>query len=102
MAPKSFTSRNNSEPFSSLSSKYVSVKIIVGFLNRLNSIFEILFAILIEKDAGFYECAHCHHKYIPTFKSVLWAIHINRTRYMKCPKCGEKELAEENINKKNL
>ncbi len=26
---------------------------------------------------------------IPTFGSVLWAPHMGRTRYMKCPKCGK-------------
>ena len=50
----------------------------------------ILFAIRIEQTAGYYECQKCHHKYIPTYSSVLWSMHINRTRYMKCPKCGEK------------
>ena len=45
------------------------------------------FCLLIEKDAGFYECPHCHDKHIPTFKQVLLAMHMGRTRYMKCPKC---------------
>ena len=44
----------------------------------------------IEQIAGYYECGNCHHKYVPTFKSVLWAQHLNRTRRMKCPKCGKK------------
>ncbi len=46
--------------------------------------------ILIEQKAGYYECGKCHHKYIPTYKQVLFAQHINRTRYMKCPKCKKK------------
>lgn len=48
------------------------------------------FAILIEQKAGYYECQKCHHKYIPTYSSVLCAMHINRTRYMKCPKCNQR------------
>ena len=43
----------------------------------------------IEQKVGYYECAECHHKHIPTYPSVLWAMHMGRTRYMKCPKCGK-------------
>lgn len=49
-----------------------------------------LFALRIEQVAGFYECAKCHHKYVPTFKSVNLAPHMGRTRKMKCPKCGKR------------
>lgn len=48
------------------------------------------FCLLIEKDVGYYECQHCHNQYIPTYNQVLWASHFNRTRHMKCPKCGKK------------
>ena len=47
-------------------------------------------AIRIEQKAGLYECKNCHYKYIPTYKSVLFACHVNRTRKMKCPKCNKK------------
>ena len=50
----------------------------------------ISYAIRIEQIAGYYECPNCNHKYIPTYKSVLFAMHVNRTRYMKCPKCNKK------------
>ena len=47
-------------------------------------------AIKIEQTAGYYECSNCNHKYVPTYQSVFWAMHIGRTRKMKCPKCGKK------------
>ncbi len=59
----------------------------------------IPFAIRIEQTAGYYECQKCHHKYIPTYSSVLWAIHINRTRYMRCPKCNQKSWNKKVISK---
>ena len=59
----------------------------------------ILFAIRIEQTAGYYECQKCHHKYIPTYSSVLWSMHINRTRYMKCPKCNQKSWQKKVITK---
>lgn len=61
--------------------------ILFGFVNCVIGVF---FAIRIEKDAGYYECKKCHHKYIPTYKEVVFSSHIGRTRHMKCPKCGEK------------
>lgn len=49
----------------------------------------ILYAIRIEQIAGYYECKNCHYKYVPTYKNVLFAAHINRKRKMKCPKCNK-------------
>lgn len=60
----------------------------------------IAFCMLkIEQVAGYYECKHCHHKYVPTYNSVLWAMHINRTRYMKCPECGKWSWQKKVISK---
>ena len=57
------------------------------------------YAVKIEQKAGYYECAKCGHKYVPTYKSVLNAPHVNRTRYMVCPKCGEKSWQKKRISK---
>ena len=48
-----------------------------------------LFALRIEQTAGYYECAGCGHRYVPTYASVNLAMHMGRTRYMKCPACGK-------------
>ena len=56
-------------------------------------------AIKIEQTAGYYECNKCHHKYVPTYKNVLFARHINRTRYMKCPKCNKKSWQKKVLTK---
>ena len=53
----------------------------------------------IEQTAGYYECGKCHHKYVPTYQRVLFAMHFGRTRYMKCPKCGEKSWNKKVIRK---
>ena len=70
------------------------VLISVGFIAFFVT---ILFAIRIEQIAGYYECAKCGHKYVPTYKSVFFAMHVGRTRYMKCPHCGKRSW-----NKKRL
>ena len=63
------------------------VLIIAGFIVFLIGMH---FCLLIEKDAGYYECKHCHNKHIPTYNQILWSMHCGRTRHMKCPKCGKK------------
>ena len=47
------------------------------------------FAIKIEQTAGYYECNKCQHKYVPKYLSVFGAMHMGRTRYMKCPECNK-------------
>ena len=58
-----------------------------------------IYGIKIEQTAGYYECAECGHRYIPTFGSVLWAPHFGRTRLMKCPECGKKSWNKKVLKK---
>lgn len=50
----------------------------------------MMFSLKIEQVAGYYECAACGHRYVPAYRSVNMAMHMGRTRYMKCPECGKK------------
>lgn len=61
------------------------VLITVGILQFGVAMF---FALKIEQEAGYYECAKCRHRYVPNYATVVFAMHVNRTRYMKCPDCG--------------
>lgn len=63
------------------------VMIVIGFVFFLIGCF---CALKIEQVAGYYECAKCGHRYVPTYRSVNMAMHMGRTRYMKCPECGQK------------
>ena len=64
------------------------IRIILIVLGSIIFAFGMGNGIKIEQIAGFYECGNCHHKYVPTYSSVFFAMHIGRTRYMKCPKCN--------------
>ena len=57
------------------------------------------YALKIEQVAGYYECAECGHRYVPTYRSVFFAPHVNRTRHMRCPKCGEKSWQKKVLSK---
>ncbi|MBE6032517.1 MAG: helix-turn-helix transcriptional regulator [Clostridiales bacterium] len=72
------------------------VLIVIGFIPFAIG---IAYAIRIEQTAGYYECAKCGHRYVPTYKSVLMAAHINRTRHMRCPKCNEKSWQKKVLSK---
>ena len=67
-----------------------------GFIPALVGFF---FTLRIEQVAGYYECKKCGHKYVPTYKEMTMAPHMGRTRYMKCPKCGEKSWQKKTLNK---
>lgn len=58
-----------------------------------------LLSLKIEQQVGYYECEKCHYKYVPTYSSVILATHINRTRYMKCPKCNKRSWQKKVISK---
>ena len=57
------------------------------------------FMLKIEQIAGYYQCAKCGHKYVPTYKAVNLAPHMGRTRHMRCPKCNEKSWQKKVISK---
>ena len=66
------------------------VRIILFIIAFLILIVGVSFALKIETETGYYECKKCHHKYIPSYKSVYFAMHYGTTRYLKCPKCHQK------------
>jgi len=61
----------------------------------------MFFGLRIEQRAGYYECAKCGHRYVPKYSSVFFAMHINRTRYMKCPHCGKRSWQKKVISKEH-
>ena len=68
----------------------------LGFLLFLAGCF---YAVRIEQKAGYYECAACGHRSVPSYKKVLLASHFGRTRYMACPHCGEKTWQKKRLEK---
>ena len=58
-----------------------------------------LYALRLEQVAGYYKCEKCGHTHVPTFKSMLFARHIGRTRHLRCPSCGKKSWQKKTITK---
>ena len=59
------------------------------------------FMLKIEQVAGYYKCKECGHRYVPTYKAVNLAMHMGRTRYMRCPECHKKSWQKKVISKED-
>ncbi|MBO4854659.1 MAG: helix-turn-helix transcriptional regulator [Oscillospiraceae bacterium] len=57
-----------------------------------------MFCLRIEQVAGYYACRKCGYRYVPTYGSVNGAMHMGRTRYMKCPQCGKRSWQKKVIS----
>ena len=66
------------------------LRVVLIVIGLIHFVVAVHFCLVIEKDAGYYECQHCHDKHVPSYKQVLFSMHYGRTRYMKCPKCNKK------------
>lgn len=75
------------------------IRIVLIVFGIIPFVIGICYAIRIEQIAGYYECSKCNYKYIPTYKSVLFSTHFNRTRKMKCPNCNKKSWHKKVISK---
>ena len=75
------------------------VRIALIALGMAQFIVAMLFGLKIEQVAGYYECQKCGHRYVPTYGSVNMAMHMGRTRYMKCPRCGKRSWQKKVICK---
>ena len=60
-----------------------------------------MIAVGIEQKAGYYECGECAHRYIPAYGRTLFAPHMGRTRYMKCPECGKRSWQKKVLTMEN-
>ena len=75
------------------------LRVVLIFVGFIPAIIGFAFAIRIEQVAGYYECRHCGHKYVPSAKSMWCSMHMGRTRYMKCPECGKKSWQRKVVSK---
>ena len=76
-------------------------KILLVVLGLILFLVGCIICLRIEQTVGYYECKRCHYRYIPTYSNILYAMHIGRTRYMKCPKCHKYSWNRKVISRKN-
>jgi len=74
-------------------------QVVIVLSSMIPLLVAIPYLLRIEQVAGYYECQHCHQRYVPQYKSVFMAPHMGRARYMKCPECGKRSLQKKVISK---
>ena len=74
-------------------------RIVPGIIGAIIFAVSMHVCIKIEQTAGYYECPHCKHTFVPTLKQTYMAQHIGRTRKMRCPHCHEKGWCKKVLTK---
>ena len=78
-----------------LSERLRIVLIVIGFVNLLANCF---IALYIESLTGYYVCDKCGYKHKSTYLKIMASPHIGWTRYMRCPKCGQKSWQNKKLD----
>ncbi len=58
-------------------------------------------AVYGELKSGYYKCARCGERFVPTLGAYIAGPHIGSTRKLKCPKCGEKSWCRKVMSKED-
>lgn len=77
------------------------LRVVIAFSGFIPAIIGFACAMRIEQTAGYYHCGSCGHKYVPEAKAMYLAPHMGRTRYMRCPQCGEKTWQKKVLQKED-
>lgn len=76
-----------------------TARVILFILAFVILIVGVSFALKIETETGYYECKNCHHKYVPKYRDVYFAMHMGTTRYLKCPECNKRSWNKKVLTK---
>ena len=82
--------------FADLSEATRIVLIVIGIIIL---IIGIIPAAILDKDAGYYECKHCGHRFVPSFGAYIMGIHTLTRRHLKCPKCEKRSFCRKRLSK---
>ena len=75
------------------------IRIVIVAVGFVVAVIGFLFAMRLEQVAGYYECGNCGHRYVPAYKDAMLAMHVGRTRYLKCPECHKRTWNKKVISK---
>ena len=72
--------------------------ILLVVLSSVTFIIALAAAILLDYNAGDYECKKCGKRFKPTLSAYVWGAHTLTTRYLKCPHCGKKSFCKRKLS----
>lgn len=59
----------------------------------------IIMAIVLDREAGSFECQKCKNRFTPTMKAYIMGVHTLKKRRLKCPECGKTSYCKHVLNK---
>ena len=74
--------------------------VLLVVLSSITCIIALIAAILMDFDAGDYECKKCGQRFKPTLGAYILGAHTLTTRYLKCPHCQEKSFCKRRLSEK--
>lgn len=85
----------------------VGIVSIATYLKIILIVFSLIFIfvglfglVLLDVNIGYFECAECHERFIPSIKDYVFGMHTLRKRKLKCPICGKKTWCLKRMTRK--
>ncbi len=60
----------------------------------------ICVAIVLDRDAGVFECPHCGERFVPTTMAYVFSVHGINWRRLRCPKCHKMGNCKKKLSRK--
>ncbi len=76
------------------------LKIILIVLSFIFIFVGLFGLVLLDVNIGYFECAECHERFIPSIKDYVFAMHTLKKRKLKCPICGKKTWCLKRMTRK--
>lgn len=75
------------------------IRIVLIVVALIVAVAGIAVGVVLEREAGVYECKHCGERFVPTMKDFVWGAHTLTRRRLKCPKCGKTSYCKKRLSK---
>lgn len=76
------------------------LKIILIVLSLIFIFVGLFGLVLLDVNIGYFECAECHERFIPSIKDYVLGMHTLKKRKLKCPMCGKKTWCLKRMTRK--
>ena len=76
------------------------LKIILIVLSLIFIFVGLFGLVLLDVNIGYFECAECNERFIPSIKDYVFGMHTLKKRKLKCPICGKKTWCLKRMTRK--
>ncbi len=66
------------------------LRVLLVVISALIIIVGISAAVILDIQAGAFECPNCNNRFVPTTKEYVFSVHTLTKRKLTCPKCGKR------------